>query len=43
MSLFAPIRRVTGYDTVMPLFRMEYEYLPSVTRIAEAAKLTLED
>ena len=42
-DLEAPIQRVTGYDIVMPLFRMEYEYLPSVARIAEAAKLTLED
>ena len=42
-DLEAPIQRVTGYDTVMPLFRMEYEYLPSVARIADAAKLTLED
>ena len=42
-DLEAPIQRVTGYDTVMPLFRMEYEYLPSVARIVDAAKLTLED
>jgi 2-oxoisovalerate dehydrogenase E1 component beta subunit len=42
-DLEAPIQRVTGYDTVMPLFRLEYEYLPSVARIVDAAKLTLED
>jgi pyruvate dehydrogenase E1 component beta subunit len=35
-DLEAPIRRVTGYDTVMPLFRMEYQYLPSVQRITDA-------
>jgi pyruvate dehydrogenase E1 component beta subunit len=42
-DLEAPIQRVTGYDTIMPLFRMEYEYLPSVARIVDAAKQTLED
>ena len=42
-DLLAPIQRVTGYDTVMPLFRMEYQYLPSVRRIVDAAKATLED
>ncbi len=42
-DLEAPIERVTGYDTVMPLFRMEYQYLPSVQRIVDAAKRTVED
>ncbi|MBT8144376.1 MAG: alpha-ketoacid dehydrogenase subunit beta [Gammaproteobacteria bacterium] len=42
-DLKAPIRRVTGYDTVMPLFRLEMEYLPSVRRIADAVVETLED
>jgi len=42
-DLEAPIQRVTGYDTIMPLFRMEYEYLPSVARIVDAAKQTLAD
>ncbi|MGI9263992.1 MAG: alpha-ketoacid dehydrogenase subunit beta [Gammaproteobacteria bacterium] len=42
-DLEAPIQRVTGYDTVMPLFRMEYQYLPSVARIVDSAKKTLED
>ncbi len=42
-DLEAPIQRVTGYDTVMPLFRMEYQYLPSVRRIVDAARRTLED
>ena len=43
MSLFAPVERVTGYDTVMPLFNLEKEYMPGVKRIIEAAKRTLED
>ncbi|MGD9388069.1 MAG: alpha-ketoacid dehydrogenase subunit beta [Gammaproteobacteria bacterium] len=42
-DLKAPIVRVTGYDTVMPLFRLEYEYLPSVARIIDGVKKTLED
>ncbi|HET7370530.1 MAG TPA: alpha-ketoacid dehydrogenase subunit beta [Gammaproteobacteria bacterium] len=42
-SLLAPIQRVTGYDTVMPLFRREMDYLPSTARVAAAVKKTLED
>jgi len=42
-DLKAPIIRVTGYDTVMPLFRLEYEYLPSVARIIDGVKKTFED
>ncbi|MEO0421421.1 MAG: alpha-ketoacid dehydrogenase subunit beta [Pseudomonadota bacterium] len=42
-SLKAPMRRVTGYDTVMPLFRREMDYLPSVERIVDAVRDTLED
>jgi pyruvate dehydrogenase E1 component beta subunit len=42
-DLEAPIQRVTGYDTVMPLFRMEYQYLPSVQKILDAVRVTLED
>jgi len=38
LSLVAPIRRVTGYDTVMPLARLERYYLPSVERIVSAAR-----
>ena len=37
MSLIAPVKRVCGYDTVMPLARLEKLYLPSVDRILEAA------
>lgn len=37
VDLLAPIKRVTGYDTVMPLPKMERHYMPSVTRIAAAA------
>ncbi|MEN8259990.1 MAG: alpha-ketoacid dehydrogenase subunit beta [Pseudomonadota bacterium] len=41
-SLFAPVERVTGYDTVMPLFQLEKHYLPDVKRIVDAVKRTLE-
>jgi pyruvate dehydrogenase E1 component beta subunit len=42
-DLEAPIQRVTGYDTVMPLFRLEMQYLPGVQRIVDAVKKTIED
>lgn len=41
-TLLAPVRRVTGYDTVVPLARLEYQYLPSVERIVAAVHKTLE-
>ena len=41
-SLQAPIIRVTGWDTVFPLKRSEQAYLPSVARIVNAARRTLE-
>ena len=37
-DLVAPVERVTGYDTHIPLFRLEMKYLPSVDRIVAAAK-----
>ena len=37
MSLLAPIERVAGYDTVMPLPRLESFYLPNAGRIIAAA------
>ena len=43
MSLFSPIERVTGYDTVMPLFNLEKEYMPGVDSIIAATMRTLED
>ena len=43
MSLFAPVERVTGYDTIMPLFNLEKDYMPSVERIIAAVERTLED
>lgn len=40
-DLDAPVERVTGYDTHIPLFRLEMKYLPSVEKIVAAAKRTL--
>jgi 2-oxoisovalerate dehydrogenase E1 component beta subunit len=42
-DLHAPIRRVAGFDTVMPLFKLEHDYIPSVQRIVDAVQLTLAD
>jgi len=37
LSLMAPIERVAGYDTVIPLSRLEQHYFPNAARIAAAA------
>jgi pyruvate dehydrogenase E1 component beta subunit len=41
VSLLAPIERVAGWDTVMPLPRLEQHYLPSEARILAAARRAL--
>ena len=41
LSLLAPVERVTGYDTVMPLPRLESHYLPDTARIVDAARRCL--
>ena len=41
LSLLAPVERVTGYDTIVPLPRLEHHYLPSVDRILAAVRRTL--
>ncbi|MGD9884975.1 alpha-ketoacid dehydrogenase subunit beta [Reyranella sp.] len=38
LSLLAPIARVTGYDTVIPLPRLEQHYFPTAVRIAAAVR-----
>ncbi|HEY4366871.1 MAG TPA: alpha-ketoacid dehydrogenase subunit beta [Steroidobacteraceae bacterium] len=40
-DLVAPIRRVTGFDTVVPLYRLENDYIPSIARIVDAVKATM--
>ena len=42
LSLMAPVQRVTGYDTVVPLARLEKHYIPSVQRIVESAQRAIE-
>lgn len=39
--LEAPIQRVTGYDTIIPYFSREKEYMPNAHRIIDAARTTL--
>ncbi|WP_367605473.1 alpha-ketoacid dehydrogenase subunit beta [Legionella sp. W05-934-2] len=41
-DLLAPVQRVTGYDTVMPYFQLEKEYIPSVKRIKDAVLSIME-
>ncbi len=38
LSLQAPVKRVTGYDTVPPLPRLEHLYVPSSDRVIAAAR-----
>jgi 2-oxoisovalerate dehydrogenase E1 component subunit beta len=40
LSLLAPVMRVTGYDTIIPLPRLEQYYMPSAGRIVAAARKT---
>ncbi|MFO7306043.1 MAG: alpha-ketoacid dehydrogenase subunit beta [Gammaproteobacteria bacterium] len=42
-DLLAPIQRITGYDTVMPLYRLENEYIPSIPRIMDGIRATMVD
>lgn len=42
-DLQGPIRRVTGYDVVMPLFRREMDYMPSVAKITDAIREAMLD
>ena len=41
LSLQAPVKRVTGYDAVPPLPRLEHLYMPTTERILNAARETL--
>jgi pyruvate dehydrogenase E1 component beta subunit len=36
LSLEAPVQRVTGFDTIMPYYKLELDYLPERNKIAEA-------
>ncbi|MGE4348825.1 MAG: alpha-ketoacid dehydrogenase subunit beta [Candidatus Berkiella sp.] len=41
-SLMAPVVRVSGYDTIVPLYKLEKTYLPSKQRILTAVQQVLE-
>ncbi|MDR3443010.1 MAG: alpha-ketoacid dehydrogenase subunit beta [Legionella sp.] len=41
-DLMAPVQRVTGYDTVMPYFQLEKQYIPSVARIKNSVMSIME-
>ena len=41
-SLLAPVKRVTGYDVVVPLSKLEKQYMPSVERIVDAVQKCME-
>ncbi|CAB3796178.1 Pyruvate dehydrogenase E1 component subunit beta [Paraburkholderia ultramafica] len=41
-SLLAPVQRVCGYDVVVPLFRLENQYMPGTARIVAAVRQALE-
>jgi pyruvate dehydrogenase E1 component beta subunit len=41
LHLEAPVQRVAGFDTVMPYYKLELDYLPEAPRIESAIKETL--
>jgi 2-oxoisovalerate dehydrogenase E1 component beta subunit len=41
-SLEAPIVRVAGWDTPMPLFKLEHDYMPSTARVVAGLKAVME-
>jgi len=41
-SLLTPVQRVTGYDVVVPLYRLESQYMPGTERIVAAVRQALE-
>ena len=42
LFLQAPVKRVTGYDVVVPYFKLEKQYIPSQKRILDAVQQTME-
>lgn len=41
-SLLAPVTRVTAYDVIVPLSRLEKQYIPSPERIVDAVRALVE-
>lgn len=42
LYLEAPIKRVTGFDIVIPLFQREMDYLPGMERVIQGIRETLD-
>lgn len=42
LTLLAPVQRLTGYDVVVPLPRLEKHYMPDAARIVRAVKTVME-
>lgn len=42
LFLKAPIQRVTGYDTIVPYFKLEKKYIPTEARILKAIQTVME-
>jgi 2-oxoisovalerate dehydrogenase E1 component beta subunit len=42
-DLQAPIQRVAGFDTVMPLFKLEHDYIPERAAHRRCGELTFAD
>ena len=42
LTLHAPVKRVTGYDTIVPLAKLEKDYMPQPDRIEAAVREVLE-
>ncbi|MCC6970145.1 MAG: alpha-ketoacid dehydrogenase subunit beta [Phycisphaerales bacterium] len=41
LYLKAPVQRVAGFDTIMPYYKLELDYLPDAKRIVETIGLTM--
>jgi len=41
LQLEAPVQRVTGFDTLMPYYKLENEYLVNAKRVGMAIEETL--
>lgn len=41
LSLEAPVERVTGFDTIFPLYKLEHLYLPNTKKIVKAIEKVL--
>jgi pyruvate dehydrogenase E1 component beta subunit len=36
LQLEAPVQRVAGFDTTMPYYKLELDYLPDASRVTRA-------